>query len=287
MPDAPPVDDRLDGTIRACGSLIEWTVGALQHPGAAGEAEPIGLLYDRCSQPDSGLDAYATCRSLQAALASPQPDTTEPQGTIDEPPASQPPASQPPAPSPTPAARPLNQAIPVPGPDGRVKLPRKLRAEVPGATRIRYFDVSGRSASAPREADAATCRAPLWRAQCPRLRGPHLARGDDPRTEEGACTVVDATSAVSSVVHLPRWTKPKRVDAELLTWWRKVLADSARHEARHIRILQIGAGPATQAPRGPTLRLGRPSHRPSQKRANQSQTVFDRRESAKPLPPAP
>jgi predicted secreted Zn-dependent protease len=175
----------------------------------------------------------------------------------------------------------------VPDPDGRVKLPRKLQAEVPGASRIRYFGVSGRSASA-------LVRQTLRRA------APHcgvhnaLACVDltwhvetTQRTEDGACTVVDATSAVSSVVHLPRWTKPVRVDAELLTWWRKVLTDSARHEARHIKILQAELAQLRKRLVGrPCASIDRLIDRARQ-RADKSQAAFDRRESAKPLPPAP
>jgi predicted secreted Zn-dependent protease len=265
-------------------------VGALLHPGAVGEAEAIGLLDDRCSHPATQLEAYATCRSLQAALADAQPDTgdlAEATDTEQTPTVAAATASEPPARSPTAAARPVNQSIPVPGPDGRVKLPRKLRAEVPGATRVQYFSVAGRSASAlvtqtlRRAAphcgvhNALACVNLTWHVETTQ------------HTEAGACTVVDATSAVSSVVHLPRWTKPKRVDAELLTWWRRVLADSARHEARHIRILQKEL---TQLRK---RLVGRPCssvHRlidRARQRANKSQAVFDRRESAKPLPPAP
>ncbi|MFV2064078.1 MAG: DUF922 domain-containing protein [Chloroflexota bacterium] len=276
--------ERLDEAIRACSSLEDWLAGAQLDPDALLGADAMALLVARCIDPSADLSAYATCRSLADALATPAPTPT---------PSPVPAAS--PAPTPTAPTTPSGKdAEPTskrpgtskPAADGRVRLPRKLTAKVPGATKIRYFDIEGRTASTllkqtlkrarPRCGihQALACVNMSWRIQT----------SQSGSTE--SCTIAGVTWTLTSTVHLPRWTKPNRVDAALLQWWKKVLKQSARHEARHIEIQK------TELARLRRQLVGRPcsalgsSVKQAQRRSNKAQNAFDRRESRKSLPPA-
>ena len=292
-------DERLDDTIRACGSILEWTSAAWLHADKLGDVEPLRHLQARCADETASLDVYATCRSLDIALAPPGPADAETIPAPDVPLEPITAATPVPAASATPMPAATSQptgspgttttgegSAPRVGADGQVRLPRNLRARVPGATRIRYFDIAGRSApvlvrqtlrrSAPHCGvhDALACVRLTWRVQT-------VQAGTT------TCTVAKAYSTVTSEVFLPRWSNPRRVDPELLRWWRKVLLDSARHEARHISILQTELTRLRRQLVGrPCSSIGRLVDR-ARKRSDKAQAAFDRRESAKPLPPAP
>ena len=68
--------DRLDAAIRSCASLQDWFIASQLHPEAVQATDPMALLLARCTDPTTGLDAYATCRSLEVAMATPAPTPT-------------------------------------------------------------------------------------------------------------------------------------------------------------------------------------------------------------------
>ena len=271
------VSDRLDAAIRACASIEDWSAAAQLHPDALLGADAMTLLAARCSDASAELDAYATCRSLVEALATPSPSPT-------------------PTPEPTPKATQApkkgssssGQASTVQvGADGKVRLPRRISAKVAGATSVRYFKIGGQTG--PTLVQQTQKRA---RRHC----GSHRAlacvnlRWQVQTTQTGpaaSCTITGAAWTLSSVVHLPRWSSPKRVDPDLLKWWRKVLNQSARHEAQHIKI-QRGQLTKLRA-----QLIGKPCSsfdrllKRAQRRSSKAQDAFDTRESTKPLPPLP
>jgi predicted secreted Zn-dependent protease len=123
-----------------------------------------------------------------------------------------------------------------------VKVPRNLKVKVPGATKIRYFDVRGDTPDdillAATEASerlcvhpgAVACALQQWNAQAlPRT---------NPRT--GACTVAAARTILDSTVWVPRWVANERVTPNMLAWWKQVLRKIAKHEAKHVAIQRSG-----------------------------------------------
>jgi predicted secreted Zn-dependent protease len=272
-----PAPDRLDAAIRSCSSLEDWVIGSFMHPGALMIDEPLEFLVDRCTDPTTGLDAYATCNSLATAMATPTPAPTP---------------SPTPAPTPKPTATPTatpggQQSTAQVGTDGRVRLPRKLSAKVPGATKVRYFAIGGQSASTLIKQtlkrakphcgvhNALACVNLSWRVQT---------------TQSGsgsACTIQSVTWTLAATVHLPRWTKPNRVDPALLRWWRKVLKQSARHEAQHVKIQRAELGKLRGQLVGRSCSSFQKVLKRIQKRSNKAQATFDKKERSKPLPLAP
>jgi predicted secreted Zn-dependent protease len=117
-----------------------------------------------------------------------------------------------------------------------VTLP-KLSVDIAGATRIRYFGISGRAPdvlvrSMTRNA-AEHCESREALA-CVSLR-PDI-NPTYRTTSSGSCVLTGATTSLRATVYMPRWNKPTRVHPELLAWWREVLDHIAWHEGRHIKI---------------------------------------------------
>lgn len=278
--------DRLDDAVRACASLDDWRAAAQLHPDALGGIDPLAHLLDRCLDAEAGLDAYATCRSLALALATPDPEPT---------PTAAPEATPKPSATPKPTARPSGQrGTPIgsaidlePGADGLVQLPKRLTAKVPGASRVRYFRVGGRSA-------AALVQQTLRRARkhcgshralaCVNLRWQVQTTQD---TSASSCAIGGVSWTLDSTVYLPRWSRPDRVDPDLVRWWRKVLRQSARHEAQHIRIQRRHLRELKDRMVGKSCSATDRMLERLAKRSGREQAAFDRKESAKPLPPAP
>jgi predicted secreted Zn-dependent protease len=261
----------VDEAIRTCSSFDEWMRESAAYPEALEGQDPEAVLAMRCADPTAGLGRYATCDSLDRALATPSP-TLRP--------------TRPPKPTRVPAGRSEPDARPTPA-DGLVPLPRDMSFEVHGATRIDWFEVSGstwlalytrtvKRASAICALDAFACV--QYRPQVrPSLRV-------DPAT--GACTIDAVATSYTAVVYLPRWTRPSRVHRELIAWWRQVMKHAAWHEGRHIAILESYLTDARR------MLVGRPCASASRiiarwaRLLEVAQDAFDRRDRAS-LPAGP
>lgn len=203
----------LDAAVRACSSLEDFQAGAARFPELAGAVDILSFLGGRCEDPATGLAEYATCVSLVRALATP-------------------------APTPEPTPEPL--PTPKPGAEARAKKSKvpRVRAGVPGATRVQYFNVRGTSPSEllrdmKRQARK-VCgqRGPIACVTSrPNFR-PRVVQ--DPAT--GSCRVTGVQRNLVTVAHIPRWTAPRRVPAYMAWWWKKLAKRIAWHEAQHVKI---------------------------------------------------
>lgn len=278
--------DLLDAAVRGCASLDEWLVAAQLYPETFGSADPQAVLVRRCADPVADLASYATCRSLAAALATPVP-TLAPT----------------PAPERTPAPDPESVATPDPKGDGsktdtaRAKKARKGRvtvskahvARIPTATEIRYFTIKGDTPGKLLRSNqrkggrhcgnhqAIACVLMSWTV--------NVTKKVDPRSRE--CTIGKASTTLRSTVFLPRWSSRSKASRDLVRWWRKVLLESAVHEAKHIKIQQSHLAAFRREAKGKpcgsaTILLNR-----HMAKANRAQAAFDRVEYQKPLPPLP
>ena len=75
----------LDQAIRSCSSIEEFVAAAARYPASLGGLDAMQFVLDRCSDKDAGLAGYATCSSLERALATPTPRPTpspSPEATI-------------------------------------------------------------------------------------------------------------------------------------------------------------------------------------------------------------
>jgi predicted secreted Zn-dependent protease len=201
--------EALDQAVRACASIEDWDAAAALYPEAFAGGEPRAVLAERCADPSAGLSAYATCRSFARSLVTPPPTEAPTAG-----------------PGSSPGTSTAGGAL--------VDLPL-IRTHVPGASRVRPFEISGQT---PEElmADmlaqsAAHCGAHAFACTevSPGVRPRLVLRGDQ-------CRVASVRIDLRTTVHAPRWTSPRRVPAELVAWYRLVNAYIERHEGRHISI---------------------------------------------------
>ena len=279
----------LDEAIRSCSSIAEFAAAAALHPAALGDVDPLAFLLLRCADTSTDLEGYATCASLERALATSMP-TAGPVPTATPPPGTGGATGDKPGATPQPGGRaakdsPAGPTLAQPGPR-RVRLPL-ISADVPGATRTRYFSISAEN---PRQLLRRASRGarPYCSSRralaCVSLRTqPRSRYRVDPVT--GACRITDVTVSLQAVVFLPRWTKPRRVYPELVTWWRTVHRHAAWHEGRHIKIQK------RHIARLPGMLIGKPCRATTRVMDRWSRSVtaahdaFDRREKARPLPP--
>lgn len=63
----------LDEAMRRCSSVEEFAAAAALHPDVLGEIGAMEFLIARCRNPATDLSRYATCASLERALATPTP----------------------------------------------------------------------------------------------------------------------------------------------------------------------------------------------------------------------
>jgi predicted secreted Zn-dependent protease len=118
-----------------------------------------------------------------------------------------------------------------------VRLP-KLTPKVKGATKVKYIGVRGESPAALlddvvmrskphcKEADTLACV----------FQRPSVRWTERTRLATGACTIVAPKVSSKATVFLPRWVSPKRVQPELVSWWKKMVHHMSWHEAQHIKI---------------------------------------------------
>lgn len=143
-----------------------------------------------------------------------------------------------PTPTSTPTTIPTPTASPtLPPTEGLVALP-KLSESVAGASKVKYFEVTGDSPNAlildvvkrsEKKCDTDDALA------CVRL--PYSIRWTTlTNRATGACRISTATVGLNPTVYLPRWVRPARVHPALLSWWRKMLDHMAWHEGQHIKI---------------------------------------------------
>jgi predicted secreted Zn-dependent protease len=127
-------------------------------------------------------------------------------------------------------------ATPSPTPP-TVPLP-KLTGKVKGATKVKYFRVTGDSPDALLDSTVqkskAACKSDDTLA-CVLLR-PKIHWTDWTRVATGACTIGSPQVDFVSTVHLPRWKSAARVEPSLLAWWKKMVNHMAWHEGQHISI---------------------------------------------------
>lgn len=134
------------------------------------------------------------------------------------------------SPTPTPTASPS----PIPA---TVRLPL-LKPKVAGATRVKYFGITGESPAALLDDVVLRSRVSCKSADtlaCV-LQRPRVQWTNRTLLATGACTIVAPRVSLTSTAHLPQWERPKRVQPALLAWWHKVVDHLAWHEAQHIRI---------------------------------------------------
>lgn len=229
----------LDDAIRMCSGVEDFVGGASLHPEVLGEIDPLVFLAARCTDPMADLGRYATCGSLERALATPTPtlDPTPSPGPTPKPTRTPKPAKKPKQ-TPRPTARPTARSAAKPG----IKMtgvPSRYRAPVPGASRVHYFAVKGKTPkqlirSVGRQASK-YCGAHA--AACMETRGAKRVKAtyvQDPST--GSCTITSVKMPLTYVAHMPRWTAPSRVPAYMAWWWKQNTARIGWHEAQHVKI---------------------------------------------------
>jgi predicted secreted Zn-dependent protease len=160
--------------------------------------------------------------------------------------------------------------------------------KVPSATRVRYFDVVG---ATPRQLLRQTIR--VSRRSCGgkdalacvnlKTRVGQARTRVDRRT--GACTFASVDITLSATVYVPRWTKPARVPAALVEWWRQELERSALHEEQHIFIQQGRIDLLERELSGAPCDAGKAIVRRWSRETQRAQEAFDAREMERePIP---
>jgi hypothetical protein len=154
-----PVPDMsiLDDALRTCSSLDEFLAGAALYPEVLGEADVVVFVAARCGDPDAGLAQYATCASLQRALATPEPTPT--------------PAVTPsPVPTPRPTMEPRRVRL---AEAHRASMTQTYKVDVPRSMRaLKSYDCTG---TTRRECDAYAREAAVWVRVAKNSLGRHLA----------------------------------------------------------------------------------------------------------------
>ncbi len=214
-------DTRFDAAVRSCSSVEEWVAVAAAYPGALQGVDPVAFLSARCADPGAGLEAYATCHALALALAEDE-DAVGPGAAASPLPGDAGPAD---------ATQSESGAPPSSG-SQRVALPT-MTVEVPSATRVRYFTVVGDTPGALLRQTLRNSRRSCGGKDalaCVSLKTKvgQVRTKVDPRTR--SCTFASVDITFSATVYVPRWTRPARVPAALVEWWRQELERSALHE---------------------------------------------------------
>lgn len=275
--------DWLDRAIRSCASLDDWLAAATLFPDALDGLDPIEFVTERCRDTSLGLEAYATCHSLEIALATPMPvETHGPE------PAQAPADSAQSATDLEQGAQPTEgEREPRRGPRARVS--RDFVVKVPGATQVRYFQIRGRTPwrllaenqvrSRPHcgTHQAIACVLMTWSLD--------VTKRYDQKTR--ACTMSKVRTTLKSVVYLPRWIHRRGARPALVKWWRQVVLESAEHEAEHIRIQQRHLAAFRREARGKPCGSASILFRRHIAAANRAQAAFDEIEYQKPLPELP
>jgi predicted secreted Zn-dependent protease len=279
----PPRDaGYLDGAIRACASVDDFLAGAARHPALLESVEPIAWLQDRCLQPE--LAEYSTCVSLIHMLATPAPTAT-PAATASPRPRARPTAE----PTQTGRAgrrggdRSSTRPVPTRPRDGLVPVPA-IKARVPGADRVRYFDIRGRTWA---QLNTSTARKTRKLCENHRARACLSTRVSNVRPTyridraTGRCTLTGAKLSLRTVAYMPRWKAPERVSPSLAWVWRKSIARTGWHEAQHAKIAERYVRKLPGMVRGkPCSRFGAVAKRWF-RQMGRAQARFDRRDYVK------
>jgi predicted secreted Zn-dependent protease len=284
------IGDTLDAAIRSCASVEEWLTASILFPEALDPSDAQAVLTARCGDPSTGLDAFATCRSLAVALAAasatPAPTAPSATPTVSDPAVE--PTARPAGTGPGATAKPTTSGRKA-GKKQRVTVSKKQKATIPGATEIRYFNIKGDSPAqllkqnqkrASRHCGnhrAIACVLMTWQIS--------VTRKFDPDTN--ACTIGKASTTLRSIVYLPRWTTRGRAGSDLVDWWHRVLLQSAVHEAQHIKIQQRHLADFRRAAAGKACGRARIISDRHSAKAEKAQAAFDRVEYQKLLPPLP
>lgn len=112
-----------------------------------------------------------------------------------------------------------------------------------------------------------------------------IGRRTDPSS--GVCTISRAEVKPSFVIHMPRWTAPKRVPKRLLAWWREVVVFIRDHEAEHVRISRVHVKRLNAELLGANCRAATRIIREWAAKLSRAQEEFDRVEYSKPWPVPP
>ena len=100
-----------------------------------------------------------------------------------------------------------------------------------------------------------------------------------------AMSNVAVTSTLTADVFLPRWAAPKRVEPELLSWWRRMFRRIAAHEAQHIRIAKRALADLPRRMVGKPCSAFQPVFGRWSSALTRQQDAFDVRDRQRPLPP--
>jgi predicted secreted Zn-dependent protease len=211
--DVPEDRARFDIALKACGTLGEWEAATAPHLDELGGLGPADVAAERCADPSADLAGYQICRTFEYTEEELNPAPVEHPA---EPGAKPPPYTAPPEPV-------------------LVAPPKRLSARHPPGTRIRWFEVRGRTPE--RLLNGAVKR--TWRL-CRGHAGFACMQSGTVRwkTRTGANGVCRVTSVTSgpSILMLPRWVGPGRVDRDLVRDWRYLVRYAAWHEAQHAKI---------------------------------------------------
>ena len=101
------------------------------------------------------------------------------------------------------------------------------------------------------------------------------------------CSMKNVRTKLVSTVYLPRWANRAGADPALVKWWRKVLLESAIHEAEHIVIQKQHLADFRAEARGKSCGAATFFYNQHAAKANLAQADFDEIEYQKPLPPIP
>lgn len=116
------------------------------------------------------------------------------------------------------------------------------------------------------------------------LRRSIVTSGDP---SSSSCTITRATLAVEFTIHFPRWTKPERVPAPLLRWWREIVTFIRVHEAGHVDISRAQVNSLNARLKGAKCSATSSIIRKWAGQFSAAQEAFDRREYQKPWPVPP
>lgn len=215
---------RFDGAIRSCASVDEWSAAAASFSVAFGETTPLDFFESRCTDPETGLAHYRACE----VLPSQAPEST-------------------PEPSPEASTARTDRVVIDDATGGLqfdtsdplyVAVPAGITAHVPGAWKVKYFDVKGKNLkqldrSIARQSKK-VCGDHAWGCVTNRRvavpQGRTVSNGD-------RCWVQSISwKPYKPIVWMPRWKTDVLVHQDILRWWTAELARTAAHEAEHIEI---------------------------------------------------
>ena len=147
---------------------------------------------------------------------------------VPSPTASPTPTPAPPAATPVPAT-----ASPTPA-EATVALP-VLSAKVPGASKVKYYAVTGGSLSDVLTDLTSKCAATGWACFTTDYTINWQTRT---LIATGYCSITSSSVTFTPTASLPRWTRTAPVFPEALAWWQQVLQNIASDESQAIKLQQ-------------------------------------------------